>query len=54
LLTELEREATVTRHLDAARLRQLTDPANYLGSALGMVDRVLAECGRAPSHAPLG
>lgn len=29
------------------RLRSLTDPANYLGSAGAMVDRVLN-----PSHAP--
>jgi 3-carboxy-cis,cis-muconate cycloisomerase len=49
LLAELEREDKVTRHLNAARLRQLTDPANYLGSALAMVDRLLSECG-----APLG
>jgi 3-carboxy-cis,cis-muconate cycloisomerase len=47
LLAELEREDKVTKHLDAARLRQLTDPANYLGSALAMVDRLLAGRGRA-------
>jgi len=49
LLAELEREDKVTKHLDAARLRQLTDPANYLGSALAMVDRLLAGRGRASS-----
>jgi 3-carboxy-cis,cis-muconate cycloisomerase len=49
LLAELEREDKVTTHLDAARLRQLTDPANYLGSALAMVDRLLAGRGRASS-----
>ena len=49
LLAELEREDKVTKHLDASRLRQLTDPANYLGSALAMVDRLLAGRGRASS-----
>jgi 3-carboxy-cis,cis-muconate cycloisomerase len=41
LLAQLEREPQVTRHLDQARLAALTDPANYLGSAPAMVDRVL-------------
>ena len=31
----------VTRHLDAKRLAQLTDPVNYLGSAPAMIDRML-------------
>jgi 3-carboxy-cis,cis-muconate cycloisomerase len=43
LLVELEGEAKVTQHLSPARLRELTDPVNYLGSALAMVDRLLAE-----------
>ena len=43
LLAELEGEAKVTQHLSAARLRELTAPVNYLGSALAMVDRLLAE-----------
>jgi len=42
LIGELERDARVTQHLDAERLRQLTDPGNYLGSAPAMVDRLLA------------
>jgi 3-carboxy-cis,cis-muconate cycloisomerase len=42
LLAELERRPEVTRHLDAKRLAQLTDPVNYLGSASAMVDRALA------------
>ena len=42
LISELERDARVTQHLDAERLRQLTDPGNYLGSAPAMVDRLLA------------
>ena len=46
LLSELEREERVTRHLDIERLRQLTDPVNYLGSALAMVDRMLAGAGK--------
>jgi len=31
----------VTEPLGAARLKELTDPANYLGAAQAMVDRVL-------------
>ncbi|KAB2910567.1 MAG: adenylosuccinate lyase [Hyphomicrobiaceae bacterium] len=42
LLDELMKVPEVTRHLDARRLATLTDPANYLGSAAAMVDRVLA------------
>jgi 3-carboxy-cis,cis-muconate cycloisomerase len=42
LLEELKRRPEVTRHLDAKRLAELTDPVNYLGSAPAMVDRVLA------------
>ena len=41
LLAELERLPEVTRHLDAKRLAELTDPVNYLGSASAMIDRVL-------------
>jgi 3-carboxy-cis,cis-muconate cycloisomerase len=43
LLVELEADPKVMRHLSAVRLRELTDPVNYLGSALAMVDRLLAE-----------
>jgi 3-carboxy-cis,cis-muconate cycloisomerase len=43
LLVELEAEPEVTKHLSAARLRELTDPVNYLGSSLAMVDRLLAQ-----------
>lgn len=42
LLAELEKLPEVTQHLDTPRLAALTDPVNYLGSALAMVDRVLA------------
>jgi 3-carboxy-cis,cis-muconate cycloisomerase len=41
LLAELEQVPEVTRHLDAKRLAELTDPVNYLGSAPAMIDRVL-------------
>jgi 3-carboxy-cis,cis-muconate cycloisomerase len=41
LLAELEGLPEVTRHLDAERLAELTDPVNYLGSAPAMIDRVL-------------
>jgi len=42
LLDELKRRPEVTRHLDAKRLAELTDPVNYLGSAPAMVDRALS------------
>src|SRR5262245_13941926 len=42
LLEELARLPDVTRHLDAKRLAELTDPVNYLGSAPAMVDRALS------------
>ncbi|MBK5960497.1 3-carboxy-cis,cis-muconate cycloisomerase [Rhodoplanes elegans] len=38
----LARDPAVARHLDRAALDRLTDPANYLGLADEMVDRVLA------------
>jgi 3-carboxy-cis,cis-muconate cycloisomerase len=40
-LEELERNADVSRHFDRKRLAELTDPVNYLGSAVAMVDRAL-------------
>jgi 3-carboxy-cis,cis-muconate cycloisomerase len=42
LLAELERNGEVTKHLDKARLAELTDPAGYLGSTQAMIDRALA------------
>jgi 3-carboxy-cis,cis-muconate cycloisomerase len=45
LLDVLRAEPKVTAALDDARLAALCDPANYLGSAPQMVDRVL---GRGP------
>jgi 3-carboxy-cis,cis-muconate cycloisomerase len=42
LAEALARHPEVTRHLDQAAIERLTDPANYLGSAPQMVDRVLA------------
>jgi 3-carboxy-cis,cis-muconate cycloisomerase len=38
----LAENAEVARHLDRAALARLCDPANYLGEAGAMVDRVLA------------
>ena len=38
----LAAEPEVSRHLDHAALERLTDPANYLGAAPAMVDRVLS------------
>jgi 3-carboxy-cis,cis-muconate cycloisomerase len=41
LLAELQQRPEVTRHLDAKRLAELTEPVNYLGSAQAMIDRAL-------------
>ena len=38
----LAENAEITKHLDRAALAKLCDPANYLGEAGAMVDRVLA------------
>jgi len=43
LLTQLQANAEVTRHFDADALARLVDPANYLGTAREMVDRMLAK-----------
>jgi 3-carboxy-cis,cis-muconate cycloisomerase len=42
LLDLLAETAEVTAHLDRQRLAALCEPANYLGFAGEMVDRVLA------------
>lgn len=42
LITELTRRPEVTTHLDERRLMELVDPANYLGTAPAMIDRMLA------------
>ncbi len=41
LLDLLAENAEIAKHLDRAALEQLCDPANYLGEAGAMVDRVL-------------
>ena len=54
LITELSRRPEVTTHLDGRRLQELVDPANYLGTAPDMIDRVLGSksaAGQAPSSA---
>ena len=43
LFAELERLPEVTQHIKPPRLQELTDPANYLGSAPAMVDRALKQ-----------
>jgi 3-carboxy-cis,cis-muconate cycloisomerase len=43
LRAELEHNSEVTKHLDAKRIAELTDPVNYLGSAPAMIERLLAE-----------
>jgi len=50
LLAELSRRKEVTAHLSEQRLLELVDPANYLGSALAMVDRVLQTRTGAPTQ----
>jgi 3-carboxy-cis,cis-muconate cycloisomerase len=42
----LLRDATVTGHFDRAAVERMTDPANYLGLAPAMVDRVIASAAR--------
>ncbi len=46
LLDLLAENAEITKHLDRAALTKLCDPANYLGEAGAMVDRVLAMRGK--------
>jgi 3-carboxy-cis,cis-muconate cycloisomerase len=46
LLDLLAENAEITKHLDRAALAKLCDPANYLGEAGAMVDRVLAMRGK--------
>jgi len=46
LVDLLAENAEIAKHLDHAALEQLCDPANYLGEAGAMVDRVLALAGR--------
>ena len=41
LFDELRKEPRITAHLDAQRLDELADPANYLGSVESMIDRVI-------------
>jgi 3-carboxy-cis,cis-muconate cycloisomerase len=41
LAEALSAEAEVTRHFDPDAIARLTDPANYLGAAPAMVDRIL-------------
>jgi 3-carboxy-cis,cis-muconate cycloisomerase len=45
LAEALARDAEIAKHFDRAALDHLTDPANYLGLAPAMVDRVLASAG---------
>ncbi len=42
LLDVLSESGEVSAHLDRATLRQIVDPASYLGEALSIVDRVVA------------
>jgi 3-carboxy-cis,cis-muconate cycloisomerase len=46
LLDLLAENAEITKHLDRPALAKLCDPANYLGEAGAMVDRVLAMRGK--------
>jgi len=43
LIEQLAKRPEVTAHLDRSRLEALVEPANYLGVAREMVDRVLAQ-----------
>jgi 3-carboxy-cis,cis-muconate cycloisomerase len=44
----LAQDPNITAHFDRAAIDRMTDPANYLGLAPQMVDRVIASCERAP------
>ena len=46
LVELLAENAEIAKHLDRRALEKLCDPANYLGEAGAMVDRVLATMGR--------
>ena len=46
LIDLLAENAEIAKHLDRPALEKLCDPANYLGEAGAMVDRVLARTGR--------
>ncbi len=46
LADALKEQPAITAHLDAAAITRLTDPANYLGAAPAMVDRVLSSVPR--------
>jgi 3-carboxy-cis,cis-muconate cycloisomerase len=41
LIDQLRKSADVTEHLDQTRLERLVDPANYVGAAPAMIDRML-------------
>ena len=43
LIDQLRKSSAVTKHLDDERLQRLVDPANYVGAAPAMIDRVLAD-----------
>jgi 3-carboxy-cis,cis-muconate cycloisomerase len=45
LIDQLRRAPEVTRHFDDAALARLVDPANYLGTAQAMVDRMTGGTG---------
>jgi len=48
LADALARDAEICKHFDRAALERMTDPANYLGLAPAMVDRVLNASASAP------
>lgn len=48
--TPLDRDPVIVGHLGADRLRELLDPARYLGHAGDLVDRVLARHAAAKGH----
>ena len=43
LFKVLDKQSAVKKALDSAALKKLCDPANYLGAAAAMTDRVLAK-----------
>ena len=49
LADALSQQPVITAHLDPKEIERLTNPANYLGAAPNMVDRVLESVPRTPS-----
>ena len=52
LADALSADPEISERIDRATIERLTDPANYLGMAPQMVDRVLQSCARGTPERP--